>query len=121
MKEESKILARVRPSDTNPATVGTVPLRKKWIVDHIVGCNVDAGAVAVRLLLNVRGEATPSAEGDMDADFAVWWNASVATASEKEFAPNKPVTLPPGTVIQCRLDTANGMTITVFGSEVSTA
>lgn len=105
-----KILGQSAPTDTNNATLYTVPSSTEAIVSTIVVANTTANAATFRIFVRDNGAAAAASN-------AIAYEASIAANSQIAFTLG--LTLNAADVISVRTDTANALTFHAFGSELS--
>lgn len=105
-----KILGQSAPANTSNADLITVGAGKSQILSTLVIANTTATAATCRVFARIAGAA--AATGN-----AVIYDASIAANSVATFTLG--ITLAATDVVTVRTGTANALTFTAFGSEIS--
>ena len=105
-----KILGQSAPANTSNANLYTVPSATSTIVSTLVIANTTATAATARVFARIAG-ATAAASN------AIIYDASVPANSTATFTLG--MTLATTDIITIQTGTANALTFTAFGSEIS--
>ena len=105
-----KVLGQAAPADTSNANLYTVPASTSAIVSTLVIANTTATAALAEVYVRIAG-ATAAASN------AVLYDASIPANSTATFTLG--MTLATTDVITIQTGTANALTFTAFGSEIS--
>lgn len=110
MPTNYKILGQACPADTNSTNLYTVPSATQAVVSSIVVCNLSATAATFRLSTAIAG-ATLANSQYIAFDVTVGANDSTIITIG--------ATLNATDVIRVRSSSANNITFTAYGSEIS--
>jgi hypothetical protein len=105
-----KVLGQSAPADTNNATLYTVPSSTSAVVSTLAIANVTGTAATCRIFVRIAG-ATAAVSN------AVLYDASIPANSTTSLTLG--ITLATTDVISVRTGTANSLTFSAFGSEIS--
>lgn len=105
-----KILGQSAPANTSNADLITVGASKSQVISTLVVANTTTSAATCRVFARIAGAA--AATGN-----AVIYDASIAANSVATFTLG--ITLAATDVLTVRTGTANALTFTAFGSEIS--
>jgi hypothetical protein len=105
-----KVLGQAAPSDTNNANLYTVPSSTSAVVSSIVVTNTTNQSATFRIFARIAGAAAAASN-------ALCYDLTLAPASTKVFTIG--ITLATTDIITVRSGTANALTFSAFGSEIS--
>lgn len=105
-----KVLGQSAPTDTNNANLYTVPSSTSAVVSSIVVTNTTSLAATFRIFVRIAGAAAAASN-------SICYDLNLAAASTKVFTIG--LTLATTDVITVRSGTANALTFSAFGSEIS--
>lgn len=105
-----KVLGQSAPADTNNANLITVGAGKSQIISTLVIANNTATATPARVFVRIAGAA--AAVGN-----AIIYDASIPANSTASFSFG--ITLAATDIVSVRTATANALTFTAFGTELS--
>jgi hypothetical protein len=105
-----KVLGQAAPADTSNANLYTVPASTSAIVSTLVIANTTATAALAEVYVRIAG-ATAAASN------AILYDASIPANSTATFTLG--MTLATTDIITIQTGTANALTFTAFGSEIS--
>jgi 2-keto-4-pentenoate hydratase/2-oxohepta-3-ene-1,7-dioic acid hydratase in catechol pathway len=105
-----KVLGQAAPADTNNANLYVVPAGAQAVASTFRVANVTATAATFRVWVRINGAAVANSNAiAMD----------VPLAGNSIFSATEGMTLNAGDIITVRSGTANALTFTLFGSEIS--
>jgi|TARA_R110001583_G_scaffold148048_5_gene300033 hypothetical protein len=110
MADTLKVLGQAAPSDTNEATLYTVPENTVTTVSSIVACNLTGNTPTFRIAVRPEG-ATVANENYIYYDKAMTANNSVFTIIG--------ITLSDNDVVSVRSSAADEIAFSIFGVETS--
>ncbi len=110
MPSAYKILGQSAPADTNNANMITVGAGKSQVISTINIANTTATAATARIFARIAGAAA-AASNAIIYDTSISGNTTVSLTIG--------VTLAATDIITVRTGTANALTFTAFGSEIS--
>jgi hypothetical protein len=110
MASAYKILGQGAPTDTNNLNIITVSAGQSEIVSTLVICNTTATAATARVFARIAGAA--AAAGN-----AIVYDASIAGNTSTTLTLG--ITIAATDILTVRSGTANALTFTAFGSEIS--
>jgi hypothetical protein len=110
MASAYKILGQSAPADTNNADFFTVPSSHSYAVSSLVVANTTTTAATARVFARIGGAAAAASN-------AILYDVSVPANSTATFSLG--MTFAASDVLTIRSGTANALTFTAFGSDVS--
>lgn len=105
-----KVLGQAAPANTSNANLYTVPASTSAIVSTLVIANTTATAALAEVYVRIAGAAAATSN-------AVLYDASIPANSTATFTLG--MTLATTDIITVQTGTANALTFTAFGSEIS--
>lgn len=105
-----KVLGQSAPTDTNNTNLYTTPSAKSAVVSTIHIANTTSAAATCRIFVRIAGAAAATSN-------AIVYDLSVP--ANGLYALTEGITLATTDVITVRTGTANALTFTAFGSEIS--
>jgi hypothetical protein len=105
-----KILGQSAPADTNNANLYTVPSLTSTVVSSIVVANTGTQAATSRIFARIGGAAAATTN-------AIVYDVSIPPQSSTTFTLG--ITLAATDILTVRSNTANTLTFSAFGSEIS--
>jgi hypothetical protein len=105
-----KVLGQSAPANTSNANAYTVPALTSAVLSTIVVANTTATAATARIFVRIGGAAAAASN-------AIVYDTSFNGNSTTAFTIG--ITLPTTDIITVQTGTANALTFTVFGSEIS--
>lgn len=105
-----KVLGQAAPANTSNANLYTVPASTSAIVSTLVIANTTATAALAEVYVRIAGAAAATSN-------AVLYDASIPANSTATFTLG--MTLATTDIITIQTGTANALTFTAFGSEIS--
>lgn len=105
-----KVLGQAAPANTSNANLYTVPAATSAIVSTIAIANTTATAATADIFVRIAGAAAATSN-------AILYDASVSANSVATFTLG--MTLAATDIITIQTGTANALTFTAFGSEIS--
>jgi hypothetical protein len=105
-----KVLGQAAPANTSNANLYTVPASTSAIVSTLVIANTTATAALAEVYVRIAGAAAATSN-------AVLYDASIPANSTATFTLG--MTLATTDIITIQTATANALTFTAFGSEIS--
>ncbi len=105
-----KVLGQSAPADTNNANLYTVPSSTSAVVSSIVVTNTTSLSATFRIFARIGGAAAATSN-------AIAYDLTLAPSSTKIFTIG--ITLATTDIITVRSGTANALTFSAFGSEIS--
>ena len=110
MPSAYEILGQSAPADTNNADMFTVPSARSYVVSSLVVANTTATAATARVFARIAGATAATSN-------AILYDVSVPANSTATFSLG--MTFATTDVLTIRTGTANALTFTAFGSDVS--
>ena len=105
-----KVLGQAAPANTSNANLYTVPASTSAIVSTLVIANTTATAATADVFVRIAGAAAAASN-------AILYDASIPANSTATFTLG--MTLATTDIITIQTGTANALTFTAFGSEIS--
>jgi hypothetical protein len=105
-----KVLGQAAPANTSNANLYTVPASTSAIVSTLVIANTTATAALAEVYVRIAGAAAATSN-------AILYDASIPANSTATFTLG--MTLATTDIITIQTGTANALTFTAFGSEIS--
>lgn len=112
MAMTEKMLAQGRYNDTSNNLMYTVPASTRTGISAVHMCNTTASAVTVRVFFVPSG-------GSADQSSAMLYDFTIAPNDYHSLSPERPHFLDTGDMVYVQNGTANGVTFTVSGVEIS--
>jgi hypothetical protein len=109
--EKHKILYQGRLANTTANSLLVPALKQKFIVTNIFLCNTTAGAITANLFFTTTGVV-------WGVTNALYYNLAIAAASTEKLVFSLPVAVDYSGGIGAQSNTADALTITIFGYEV---